>query len=368
MAAVLIATNKCDGIYQFRKEVVSALLAAGYSVVLSSPYDRTADYFRDLGCTFVETPLSRHGTNPVRDLGLLSFYRSLLKKYRPVCVLTYTIKPNVYMGMACASAHVPYLCNVTGLGVSLQKKGLLRGISLFLYRRGLRRAARVFFQNQENCDFMTSQGVVRAPVTVLPGSGVNLAEHSPRPYPESGNGVTILYVGRFMADKGMEEYGAAAARLKAAHPDVRILAVGKPEEEYRARWEEIVAEGAVTDCGTTDRIDDYYAQAHIVCMPSYHEGMNNVLLEACASARPVVTTDVPGCREACEDGVNGFLCRPADADDLYEKLEKMTGMVNSRRAEMGRCSRKLVEERFDRQTVVSAYMEAVRAAAGAGAL
>ena len=197
---VLILANNSVGLYKFRKELLEALLANKHEVFISLPNGDFIDDMQQMGCRFIETEISRHGTNPLTDLALAKKYCSIIKSVKPDIVFTYTIKPNVYGGIACQLCKVPYVANVTGLGTAVENGGILQKITLALYRTGLRKAKRVFFQNLANQDFMLGHKVVRGAYSLLPGSGVNLERFAPLPYPDETDGIHFVFISRIMRE------------------------------------------------------------------------------------------------------------------------------------------------------------------------
>ena len=354
---ILILSNSDIGIYKFRKELLEALIRA-HEVFVCVPAGEYSERIRAMGCQLIPCEaLDRRGVNPLRDLGLLRFYREQLRRLAPDAVLTYTIKPNVYGGLAAARCGVPCLANITGLGTAVENGGLLGRISTTLYRLGLRRAACVFFQNEDNLEIFLKQGICRDRYRLIPGSGVNLTQFLPEPYPEADAGLRFLFAGRIVLAKGIQEALAAIRKLHAEEPSVSMDVVGWCEERDLPALEQARAEGAVRWHGPQDDMQPYYRGCHCIVLPSYHEGTANVLLEASATARPVITTNVPGCRETFEEGVTGFGCPARDAEALYEAMRRFARLSQDRRALMGLAARRRMERHFDRETVVNTYLE-----------
>lgn len=361
--SILILSNNLGGLYNFRKEVVSSLRTNGYEVVVSVPEFSHSDYFEGIDCRLVDTPFERKGMNPLKDVGLLFRYLRLIRKEKPLAVLSYTAKPNIYGGMACALTGTPQLANMTGLGSALENPGLLQKVMILLYRMGLRRTRVVFFQNKANEQFCLDNKIVRGRHVLIPGSGVNLDHHSLRAYPEKSP-VRFLFLGRVMKEKGIDEYLAAARRLSRYERDADFHVVGPCEESYGALLKEMDDEGIIFYHGPQPDVRPYIEMCHCTVHPSYYpEGMSNVLLESCAAGRPVITTDRPGCGEILDDGVNGLLVRPRDPDDLAKKLEAFIALPYEKKVEMGRAARSKVEREFDRNIVVRAYLQEVEAIA-----
>lgn len=361
MAIILILTNNIGGLHSFRKEVVKDIVDKGYSVFISTPDDDPRkEYFEGIGCQVIKTEFNRRGTNPLADFKLMLAYRKLIKRFKPNAVLTYTIKPNIYGGMASRMCHVPQLANVTGLGDALENPGLLQKLSVTLYRIGLSKAKRVFFQNSSNRDTAIRLRIANESSFLLPGSGVNLKHHVCQPYPADGV-VKFLYIGRMLKDKGIEEYFHTAETIKSKYPNTEFQILGNVEGDYQEQLKELVEAGIINHLGTTTDVRPFIGAVHCTIMPSYHEGMSNVNLESAANGRPVITTNVPGCRETVDDGISGFLVEARNAESLTDAVERFVNLPYERKVEMGKAGRQKVEREFDRQIVVDAYLREIQA-------
>ncbi|MCR5304339.1 MAG: glycosyltransferase family 4 protein [Lachnospiraceae bacterium] len=364
MKKVLILTNSISGIVQFRMDLMRTLREEGYRVYLSCPgeylYENYEKKLKESGCRIFRHDFSRHGMNPAKELDLIRYYRALCKKVSPDIVLTYTIKPNIYGGAAARGLKIPCIGNVTGLGVAIENPGLLKTVTLTLYRWGVRKDRLLFFQNSANRDFFVNERIIgQEKTSVLPGSGVDLEEHGYEPYPQDGP-VTFLYIGRQTKDKGYGELIQAAKRVREKRPQVKFISLGLCEEEFREEHDRLGAASVIEEAGFQEDVGPWLRQCSALILPSYHEGMSNVLLEAAAAGRPVIATDVPGCRETYIDGATGFSCRRADVDSLEEAILKMADLSPGEREEMGRAGRKYVEENFDRRLVTEKYMAEIR--------
>ena len=204
---ILVLTNNIGGLYSFRKEVMQAFIDNGYKVIISAPYDgdQRISWFENIGCEFVNTSFNRQGTNPLADLKLMLRYRKMIKQIKPVAVLTYTIKPNLYGGMACALAGVPQIANITGLGAAVEYPGPMQKVTMLLYKIGLRKTWLTFFQNKENMEFCQKHGMVKGRTQLIPGSGVNLEHHKRIDYPTESEPIRFLFMGRIRREKGIDE-------------------------------------------------------------------------------------------------------------------------------------------------------------------
>lgn len=358
---ILFLANDDEGIYKFRKEIIEALLKENNEVFLSLPYGKYVDYFIGLGCKFIDTKFDRKGTNPIKDLKQISFYRSILKEIKPDCVLTYTIKPNVYGGIACQLENTPYIVNITGLGSAVENGGILQAITLMLYRTGLRKAYKVFFQNEFNKNFMLEKGIIKENVCeLIPGSGVNLDEFKLMEYPNNET-IDFLYVGRIMKEKGYLQYVDVAKYIRSKYPNTRFHICGTyDEEEYKTLMDELTSKGIIDYHGSLGSMQGMYELDCCTIHPSYYpEGLSNVLLESCACGRPVITTNRPGCGELCNDGINGFIVKQEDSQDLINKVEKFLSLSIEERKQMGINGRKLIENNYDRRMVIEKYLQAI---------
>jgi galacturonosyltransferase len=357
---ILILTNHDAGLYKFRKEVIEALLKKN-EVRVSVPKGEFIERLRDLGCEVCPCELlDRHGTNPLKELRLYAYYKRILKEYKPQIVLTYTIKPNVYGGMACAGLGIPYVVNITGLGTAVENGGIMQRITVMLYRLGLRKAKKVFFQNVENKEFMLRHGVVKGSYDMLPGSGVNLEQYQVFDYPK-GDVIDFAFIARVMKEKGIEEYLEAAKYIRKKYPHTRFHICGFCEQDYRGILEKLEKQQIILYHGVVDDMTQIYEKVSCTVHPTYYpEGLSNVLLESCACGRPIITTDRAGCREVVDDGVNGYIVRAKDSQDLIEQIEKFLALTWEQRRQMGLEGRRKVEREFSRKLVVSAYLEEVQ--------
>ena len=349
---ILIATNHSYMFYRFRKELVEALMQE-HEVILSTPFVGHEDDLQAMGLRCIDTEIDRRSINPFKDMKLLKTYRKMLDEIQPDLVITYSIKPNIYMGSACKAKGIPYVTNVQGLGTAFEKPVLSNVVSV-MYRSALRKAGTVFFENEENAQFFLHKTIISAQqMKVLPGAGINLDEY---PYvPMQDDGVcSFLFVGRIMKEKGVDEFFAAAKTIKAELGEkVAFDVVGFYEDAYKETVDQLVADGVINFHGFQTDVHPFYEAADCVVLPSYHEGMSNVLLEAAATGRALITSDIPGCREAVEDGVSGYLCPAKDANALYGAMQRVMELSVEQRSEMGCRGRERMERQFSKTAVVA---------------
>ena len=356
----LIITNHSYMLWQFRRELIEALLRRG-EVVISTPFVGHEQDFTALGCRCIETKLERRGMNPLRERELFESYRRLLKTEKPDLVITYSIKPNLYAGLLCQHMRIPYCANVQGLGTAFQSKKMA-ALASVLYRAALRKARTVFFENEANARLFVERGILPADkITQLPGAGVNLERYPLKPYLSESEGVRFLYLGRIMREKGMDELFPAMRRLKAEYGEaVQFDFVGFFEDDYKQTVEDLNRDGVIHFYGFQADPEPYYAAAHCVVLPSWHEGMSNVLLEAAATGRTLICSDIPGCREAVTEGETGFLFKVKDSESLYHAMKTFLALSPEERAAMGRRGHAKMEREFDRSDVVEATIQALQ--------
>ena len=352
---VLFITNSSGGLYRFRREVIEAFCERA-EVYLCMPDTEFMEHWKEIGCRYIPYSFDRHGKKPLQEVKQIGFYKRTLDEIKPDICFTYTIKPNIYGGIACASRKVPYVANVTGLGTAVESGGLLAKILLVLYKWGLMKAQKVFFQNVENRDFMVENKIVSGSYDLLPGSGVNLKQFNLLEYPTDT--VRFSFISRIMKEKGIDQYLEAAEEIRRKYPETEFHVFGMCEENYEVKLKELQDKGVIIYHGNASNMTEVYQMTCCTVHPTYYpEGMSNVLLESCACGRPIITTDRAGCREIVDDGVNGFVVKKMDSKDLIEKIEKFLSLSFERRRDMGLAGRTKVEREFDRQIVVRKYLE-----------
>ena len=362
---IAIVINTSWNIFNFRLSLIKAMLAEGHEVVAIAPRDNYSQRLLDAGCTFVPVTMEK-GTNPFKDLWLIWRLYRTYTRVKPDVVLHYTIKPNIYGALAAQLARIPAINNVSGLGTVFIKKDYIATIALRLYKQAFQYPAKVFFQNQDDRRLFLKHNLVRAPVTeVLPGSGIDLQEFKPTPKPDPAAPFTFLMIARVLYEKGVAEYMEACLLLKQKYPTIKCQLLGQVDELSRFGIKQTVldawlAAGAVEYLGSTDAVANIIAQADCVVLPSYREGTPRTLLEAAAMAKPLIATNVPGCREVVAHGVNGLLCRVRHAPDLAAKMEQLLQLSPAQLQQMGKASRHIAETKFDVNFVINRYLHAIQ--------
>ncbi len=355
MKKILILANNGVGLYKFRKELIQKLLKTN-EVYISLPYGELIEHLIEMGCHFIDTPVDRRGINPVTDLKLLNKYRKIFNQVEPDLVITYTIKPNIYGGFTARIKKVKYAVNITGLGTAFQNDNLLKKIIIFMYKKALKKVKTVFFENIENRNIFIENRIIEKDKTcLLNGAGVNTEEYQYAEYPNENKHIRFLFIGRIMKEKGIDELLFAAKKIKKEYPYIEFDIVGPMEDDYKNKIEEYVNSNIINYYGYQSDVKKFIKQCHCFILPSYHEGMANTLLEAGSMGRPLITTNIHGCKEAIKD--NGYLCNAMDKEDLYKKIKKFIELDYKKKVNMSLNSRKHIEKIFDKRKVVKETMK-----------
>ena len=351
-------------IYNFRREIVESFVNSGHTVSVAYPLGKHTKEIESLGCNIIDCAVNRHGTNIREDVKLFFNYLKILKAQKPDVVLTYTVKPNIYGSLACQFKRIPYLNNITGLGTVLQKESVIAKLILFLQKIAYRKSACVFFQNQDNYEQLKKKKVIgeKCNAQILPGSGVNLKLHKFEEYPQEEKYVRFIFVSRLRADKGIEELFEAAQEVKDIYPKTECHIVGWYEEQkYEKRIDELEAKGIIVYHGTKtqEEVHQLIKESHCLVHPSHHEGMSNVLLEAAATGRPVIASNIPGCKETFDEGISGYAFEVKNAEMLKKQMIKFIELPYDEKKKMGINGRKKMEQQFDRQIVAKKYLDII---------
>lgn len=355
---ILLLANHGVYVYNLRKELIEELLEQKYEVYLSYPKDEKTSYFESIGCTVIDTQFDRHGKNPFEEFKLIKHYQKMIKKIKPNVVLTYTIKPNIYGGIAASSQKKPYIANITGLGSAVENEGALKKVIILLYKFSFKKAHTIFFQNKKNKQLFIDEKIAIGTHKLIPGSGVNIKQFEILPYPED-KVIRFLYIGRVMKEKGIEEFIEAAIDIKKRYKNTEFHILGFCEENYEERLKKLQNNKIIEYHGMQKDTISFQKRSHCTILPSYHEGMSNVLLESAASGRPVIASNINGCKEIIDDKKTGYIFEVKNSNNLISKIEAFLSLSNEEKREMGLEGRKKIEKEFDRKTVVESYMKEI---------
>ncbi|WP_312796569.1 glycosyltransferase family 4 protein [Tianweitania sp.] len=362
---ILMTVNAAWNIVNFRRSVLDGLVADGHEVTVLAPPDDSVPELASLGARFLPLAMNVKGLNPLDDLKLLRSFKRHFRAERPDVVLSYTIKNNVFGAMAANACGVPFIPNVSGLGTAFLSNGTLRFIAENLYRRAFGKLRFIFFQNGDDRALFIQRKLVRPEqARLLPGSGIDLSRFAASDLPPETEATTFLMIARLLRDKGVLEFVEAARLIKARAPNTRFQLLGAAGSENRTAidlatvemWER---EGIVEYLGTTPDVRPFIRSVQCVVLPSYREGAPRTLIEAAAMARPLIATDVPGCRSVVDDEVTGFLCAARSADSLAAAMERVLQLPQQARTAMGRAGRLKMEREFDQAIVLAAYEKAI---------
>ena len=365
---IVMSINASWNIFNFRKDLIGAFQHAGYRFTALAPEDEYSQRLTEWGVDFRPIRIDQKGMSPLRDLRLLRDYRSALRALRPDVFLGYTIKPNIYGSLAAQSLGIPVINNVSGLGTAFLGSGLLTRAASALYRAAFKRSSTVFFQNKDDrALFLQKHLVAPRQARLLPGSGVDLAFFAPSDAPRAPGPFRFLFIGRLLWDKGVREFIDAARLVRRQFPEARFALLGFVDSANRtavdrAELDSWVGEGLVEYLGASDDVRPHILRADCVVLPSYREGLPRALLEGAAMAKPLIATDVPGCRDVVRQGENGLLCAVRDSNALARAMMQMISMTEAERAHIGRRGRAHVEANFDQRLVSELYLAAIAAA------
>lgn len=359
MKRILLVGNHELVIYNFRKEIVKKLLDDKYEVHICSSPGEKIDEMVSWGCIFHEVNVARHGKNPFKDYFLLLKYKKLLKMIKPSCMLTFTIKPNIFASIAAKKKKIKCIVNITGIGTGLQNEGLLKSLLLKMYKYSMKNVDMIFFQNEDDYLFFKNKNIIKNDFFVLPGSGVNLEEFKYKPIIKREE-ISFLFAARIMKEKGIDIYLDAATIMKKKYPFLIFNICGFCEQAYEEKLMDFSSKGIVNYFGMVNNMKKKYEDCDCLIHPSFYpEGISNVLLEASAIGRTIITTDNVGCRNVVDNGKNGYVIKVNDTIGLIEAIEKYISVDFDGRMEMGIKGREFVTCNFDREIVVNKYLEII---------
>lgn len=362
MSKILILANHHNTLRIFRKELIKGLVKKGHKIIVSIPTaeKQYLDLIQSYGCKVVETKLDRRGINPIKDIFLVCQYVKLIRNEKPNIVLSYTIKPVIYSSFASQLNKVKHFCFITGTSSAFYIDGIMKVLIKNLYKISLKKAKKVFFENiGDEKFFLKNKMIKRSQSEVLPGAGVNLQDFPFTEYPPELLTIKFLFIGRIMREKGVNELFYAIKKIKKSFKNVTFFFIGWYEEKYEHIVKKLEKQGLISYYGFQDDVRKFIESSHCVILPSYHEGMSNTLLESASMGRPLIASNIHGCSEMIIEGKNGFLVKVKDKEDLTRKIEKFINLPRTIKIQMGRESRLLVEQTFDKEKVVNKTIKGI---------
>lgn len=361
---IAIVINTSWNIYNFRMGIVRSLLDKNNEVIAIAPRDKYTDKLIEQGCEYYPIKIDNKGVNLFNDIFLIFALYKAYKKVKPDIILHYTIKPNIYGTLAAKLLKIPVINNVSGLGTVFIRENIVSIIAKILYKFTFRFPEKVFFQNKDDLQLFLKNKLVKREVTdIIPGSGVDIDRFIPHQF-KRNTIFTFLLIARLLYDKGIVEYIEAIKILKHRNIKAKFLLLGfigsannlDISREFLDSW---IKNKLIDYLGVTDNVIPFIKKADCIVLPSYREGIPKTLLEAASMGKPLIATNVPGCREVVEPGVNGYLCEVKNANDLSEKMIAMASLKDDRLKMMGVNSRNLVTKMFDERIVIKKYIDAI---------
>ncbi len=367
MKRIVLVANTSWSMMKFRLGVMKMLVEKGYDVIIIAPRDKHSDDFKALGCHYIELSMDNKGSNIFKDLRMVYKLQKAYKKLSPDLIFHYTIKPNIYGTLAAKIAKKKSIAVITGLGYTFIHDTITAKIAKFLYKVSLKYANQVWFINIEDKNkFLLAELVPEEMMDLLPSEGINVKTFSPVKVKRKDNIFRFILVARLLWDKGVGEYVKAAKILTKKYENVEFQLLGfidaqNPKAISQAQVDDWVENGYVNYLGPTDDVKPFIAAADCMVLPSYREGVSMILMEAASMQKPIIATNVPGCRDLVNNGVSGYVCRMKDYSDLVAKMETMLHLDEKRRKKMGKEGRKLMIEEYNENLVIEKYLHAIKA-------
>ncbi len=362
---IAIVLNNSWYAYNFRFNLARILKDNGYEVIFIAPYDKKYSELLKKEFEFFDITIDAKGINPIRDFNTMVSLYKLYKNIKPDIVLNFTIKPNIYSSIVAGILKIKSISNITGLGTIFIKQSIITKVAKLLYKIALGFNNKVFFQNNDDRNlFIDNNLISKYTSDLLPGSGVDLNKFIPIFKDIKSDKLIFLLIARLLKDKGILEYIEAIKIIKNKYNNIVFQILGAIGVENKTaitkkELENWIDDGLVNYLGTTDNVQDIISQVDCVVLPSYREGTPRSLLEACAMEKPIIATNVIGCKEVVDDGINGYLCEVKNAKDLSNKMEMIINLSSEERKIMGKAGRKKIVNEFDEKIVINKYLESI---------
>lgn len=364
---IVFSSNVSWSVFNFRMDLLKTIRDNGYEVCVIASKDEYSQRLINEGFEFRELDVNNNSTNPLKDLLLIFNYYQIYKELKPDIILHNAIKPNIYGTIAAGLLKIPTINNISGLGTLFIKKSFSTRIAKFLYWVSQKYAKVVFFQNPHDLSLFVEKGLVsKDKAELIPGSGVDTNRFSPQNFPEnSSNRFQFLFVGRLLIDKGIMEYIEAAKELKTKYDNIDFNVLGPFYENNsstitREMLDIWTNNKVINYLGTTDEVEKEFAKVDCVVLPSYREGLSKVLIEASSMGLPIVTTNVPGCKDVVIHEQTGFLCNPKDAKDLAKQMERLFLLEKTERIVFGKNARERAISIFAIDIIIRRYIDTIQ--------
>tara|TARA_R110002051_G_scaffold162204_3_gene233719 strand:+ start:253 stop:1368 length:1116 start_codon:yes stop_codon:yes gene_type:complete len=362
---IVFSSNISWSIYNFRRGLLNELKKDGNIIFTVALKDEFSEKLENLGFTHTNVFINNNSKNPIKDLYLIYQYYKIYKKIAPDIICHNAIKPNIYGTIAAGIIGIPTINNISGLGTLFIKKSLSTRIAKLLYRISQRKASKIFFQNNDDLNlFLKNKLISKDKCLLIPGSGVDTSKFFPVKKTNYQDDFKFLFVGRLLYDKGIREYIDAIKIIKSKNKNIEFQILGpiysnnttSISQENLNDW---LGAGLINYLGETDDVLKYMVEADCLVLPSYREGLSKVLIEGSSVALPIITTNVPGCKDVVIDNVTGFLCEVKNSKDLADKMVKMINLPIEERLLMGDNGRNRAINVFDEQIIIKHYKDAI---------
>lgn len=366
MKKIVLVCNTSWGMMMFRVGLMKRLVKEGHQVYVLAPKDDHSDNIVKLGCHYIEVIIDNKGSNIFKDLFLLHRLYKQYKKIKPDLIFHYTIKPNIYGTLAAYFTGFKSIAVITGLGYTFINYNSTAKIAKLLYKISLKKSQKVWFINYEDRKkFIKDRLLSRDLMEILPSEGVDMVKYAPREKRVNDNVFRFVLIARLLWDKGVGELIIATEEIKKKYKNVEVQFVGfvdvdNPQAISKKQVDEWMSKGLINYLGSTDDVRNFIGDADCVVLPSYREGISKILLEAASMAKPIIASNVPGCRDIVEQASSGYLCRVKDPKDLELKMQKMLTLSNAELRQMGKRGREHIKREFNEEIVIKKYLKTIK--------
>lgn len=358
---IALVANSTWNIHNFRLNLLDKFIGEGHDVIVIAPVDQYIEYKEKYPAVkhVALRSLDRDSTNPLKDLVLITELTRKYKRLKPDLVIHFTNKPNIYGAIAARRAKIDSIAIVTGLGYAFIHNGFIKSVTTALYKYTSKYHKKFIFENIEDRELFENENIITKGQGIsVKGCGVNTTYFHPYPNQEVNEAMVFTFVGRLLYDKGVKEFVEAARIIKLVHPKTQFWLVGELDPDNPATVEkdeliEWVDSDIVYYHGFQRDVRPFISKSDCVVLPSYREAIPRTITEAMAMAKPVITTDTAGCREAVEVEVNGYLAKLRDANDLAESMQKIISLTEEERKSMGQAGRNIVMNQFDDRLIAN---------------
>lgn len=362
---IILVSNASWTMVKFRLGLMKALIENNYDVYVISPYDEYSKDIEDIGCKFINISMDNKGSNPLRDLNLIYNLYKIYININPSLIVHYTIKPNIYGSVAAKLAKLKTMSIIPGLGYTFINENFTAKIAKYLYKFALKIPSKVWFINEDDKnEFLKRNLVDKSKVEVINGEGINTEYFKPMSKVSTNKTFTFILIARILKDKGILEYVEAAKVLHEKYKNIEFQLLGpiytlnpsSISEDKIIKWHN---RKIINYLGETIDVREFISKCDCLVLPSYREGKGMTLVEAACMGKPLIATNVPGCKDVIDDSINGYLCKVKDSTDLAEKMEKVLSLTDEQRKAIGKAGREKIVKEFDEKIVINKYLEVI---------